>query len=295
MQNDGFEFSLTSNIIRSGDWRWSSNFNFTTTNNKVKSLFNNQDVILPGPNNGTFNVLRVGESINALFGYRYAGVNSANGNPMYYKADGSLVQGNIANTTYYGVNNPADPTLGAQATLATTDRVILGNVIPTYFGGFDNNVSYKNWDFNVFVRFSGGNKIYNQTAQEVLFTQFFQNNGKVILQRWTKPGDQTNVPRQWTGRDNFTNLNNQANSRFVEDGDFVRLQNISIGYNFNQGKLAAATNNRIKSLRIFVQGQNLAVWTKYSGIDPEAFSEFGLDNASVPPARTFSAGLNVGF
>lgn len=295
MMNQGLEFSLTGNIIRKGDWRWISNLNYTVTNNEVQSLYKNQDVTLQGPNNGTFNVLRVGESVNSLFGYRYAGVNSANGNPMYYKADGTLIQGNIPNTTYYTVIKPDDPSLGTQTTLATTDREIIGNTIPTWFGGFDNNVSFKNWDLNVFFRFSGGNKIYNQTAQEVLYNQFFQNNGRVILDRWTKPGDQTDVPRQWTGRDNFTNLSSQAVSRFVEDGNYLRLQNVSIGYNFNAGKLASWTNNNIRSIRLFVQGQNLKVWTKYSGIDPDAFSEFGIDNASVPPARTYSIGLNIGF
>ena len=295
MMNQGFEFSLTGNIINRSAWRWNANLNFTTTNNEVQSLYNNQDVTLAGPNNGTFNVLRVGQPVNALFGYRYAGVNTANGNPMYYKADGTLIQGNIPNTTYYNVVKADDPSLGTQTTLATTDRTIIGNTIPTWFGGFDNNVSFKNWDLNVFLRFSGGNKIYNQTAQEVLFNQFFQNNGKVILDRWTKPGDQTDVPRQWTGRDNFTNLSSQAVSRFVEDGDYLRLQNVSIGYNFNSTKLASLTNNNIRSLRLFVQGQNLAVWTKYTGIDPDSFSEFGIDNASVPPARTFSVGLNIGF
>lgn len=297
MLNQGLEFSLTANVIRKGDWRWSSNLNFTTTNNEVKSLLNNQDVILPGPNSGTYNVLRVGSPINALFGYQYAGVNTANGNPMYFKQDANrtLIQGNIATTTYHTVIKADDPTLGAATTLATTDRTIIGNTVPTWFGGFDNNLAYKNFDLNIFFRFSGGNVIYNQTAQEVLYTQFFQNNGKVILNRWTKPGDVTDVPRQWAGRDNFTNLSSQASSRFVEDGDYLRLQNLSFGYNFNPAKLASATNNKIRSLRLFVQGQNLAVWTKYSGLDPDNFTEFGLDNASVPPARTFSVGLNLGF
>ncbi|MBD0375361.1 MAG: SusC/RagA family TonB-linked outer membrane protein, partial [Flavisolibacter sp.] len=97
MENKGIELSVSGDVIRSGDFRWNASFNYTHTDNKVLSLYENQDVILPGPNNGTYNILRVGESINALFGYRYAGVNSANGNPMYYKEDGTLIQGNIPN------------------------------------------------------------------------------------------------------------------------------------------------------------------------------------------------------
>ncbi|MBD0286562.1 MAG: TonB-dependent receptor, partial [Flavisolibacter sp.] len=294
MENKGIELSVSGDVIRSGDFRWNTSFNYTHTDNKVLSLYENQDVILPGPNNGTYNILRVGESINALFGYRYAGVNSANGNPMYYKEDGTLIQGNIPNNSYFTVIKPDDATLGTATTLATTDRFVIGNVIPKWFGGFTNTFSYKNLMLEVFLRYSGGNDIYNQTKQEVLLNQFFQNNGKVILGRWTTPGQQTDIPKQWVGKDNFINLSSQAVSRFVEKGDYLRLQNIMMAYTFNAKRLEGITRGVFKSARIYVQGQNLAIWTKYSGLDPDNFSEFGIDNSSVPQARTFSIGLNLG-
>ncbi len=294
MENKGFEISIGGLLVNNGDFTWSFNANFTQSKNKVLSLYEGQDIVLPGPNNSTMNILRVGQPINALYGYMYAGVNSGNGNPMYYKADGTLIQGNIANTTYYTVIKEDDPTLGTQTTLATGDRQIMGNVIPTWFGGLSNTVSYKNFALDIFFRYSGGNKIFNITRQQALSSQAFVNNGKEMLSRWTTPGQITQVPRLWIGRDNHNNLQSNGVTRFVEDGDYLRLQNVSFSYAFNSKKLESSTNGVVKSLKLFFNGQNLAVWTKYKGIDPDAYSELGIDNASVPMPRSFSVGLNMG-
>jgi hypothetical protein len=238
--------------------------------------------------------LRVGEPINALYGYRFAGVNSGNGNPMYFKADGSLIQGNIATSNYRTAVSTSDPTLGSVTTLAGSDRAILGNVLPTWYGGFNNTLRYKSFAFDMLWRFSGGNKIFNLTEQEALVNQAFQNNGREILQRWQKAGDVTGVPRLWYGRDNFTNLSGQALTRFVENGDFARLENVQLSYNVDLKKATLANNIGVKSLRVFVQAQNLVLITKYSGIDPENISEAGIDNNSVPRPRIISFGFNLG-
>ena len=226
MKNYGFEVSVDARILQRKNFVWSANFNFTSAKNKVLSLVNNQDVILPGPNNGTFNILRVGQPINALYGFQYAGVNTGNGNPLYLKADGTLVQANVAGTTYNISNGKSDPSLGAVVTLDAADRVVLGNILPTYFGGFSNTFNYKNFGLDVFFRYSGGNKIYNLTRQETLLVQGFQNNGTEILRRWQKPGDVTDVPKVWIGKNNQVNNQSVATSRFVENGDYVRLQNV---------------------------------------------------------------------
>lgn len=295
MQNKGFEVSVGGTLINKDNFSWNFNANFTSTKNKVLSLYEGQDIILPGPNSATLNILRIGQPINALYGYTYAGVNSGNGNPMYYKADGTLIQGNIANTTYYTVVKPDDPALGTQTTLATDDRQIMGNILPTWFGGFTNTFSYKGFALDIFLRYSGGNKIFNITRQEALSSQAFVNNGREMLTRWTTPGQITDVPKLWIGRDNHSNLQNNGVTRFVEDGDYLRLQNVGLSYTFNSKKMETNTNGVVKSLRIFANGQNLAVWTKYSGIDPDAYTELGIDNASVPMPRTYTIGLGVGF
>ena len=299
MENKGVEITVSANIINNSDFTWSASANFTSAQNKVKSLVSDtKEQLVPGPNNGTFNILRVGEPINGIYGFEYAGVNSANGNPMWKKADGSLVQyNNVTGSAagYYLVVKPDDATLGAATTLATTDRKILGNAVPTWFGGITNTFTYQNFTFDCLIRYSGGNKVYNLTRQEVLNSLGFINNGTEVLGRWTTAGQKTDVPKLFYGRDNVVNLQGQANSRFLENGNFVRLQNITVSYKLDADFLEKATSGFVKSFRFYLQGQNLAIWSKYKGIDPENYTELGIDNSSVPQLRTFTAGVNVGF
>lgn len=287
MVNKGIELTLSGAIIKQKDFTWEASVNFTQVNNEVLALYLDQDVI------SNYNILRVGEPVNALFGYKWAGVNSGNGNPMYYKADGTLIQGNIANTSYFGAT-AGSANLGSSTTLAASDRAVLANVLPTYYGGFSNTLRYKGFSFDMLWRFSGGNKIFNLTRQEALLTQAFQNNGREILSRWQKPGDVSNVPRLWQGRDNFTNLQQNAVSRFVETGNFVRLENIQLAYNVNLKTAGFNSKLGLRSLRIFVQGQNMLLITKYTGIDPENITEQGIDNNTIPRPVIISFGFNVG-
>ncbi len=297
MENKGVELTLNVDMVKKKDFNWNLSFNYTYTKNVVKSLAEGQtEVVLAGPNSGTFNILRVGQPVSSFYGYTSAGVNSANGNPMWYKKDGSMVQYNNvpgAAAGYYFALQPNDPNLGVATTLG--DRYIIGNPLPTWFGGMTNTFSYKGLSMEVFMRYSGGNQVYNLTRQEVLTSQGFINNGTEILRRWTTPGQVTDVPKLYYGRDGQVNLTNQANSRFLEDGKFLRLQNVVLSYTFDGKMLEAKTHGIVKSLRFFAQGQNLYVWTKYTGIDPDNISELGIDNSSVPQLRSYTTGINIGF
>jgi len=143
-------------------------------------------------------------------------------------------------------------------------------------------------------RYQGGNKIMNITRQDVLLNTKFFNNGSEILNRWTTPGQITDVPRLVYNTEAGSNSTGEALSRFVEDGSFLKLQNIILTYQFSPTRLAEVTRNNIKSARFFVQMQNVYTWTKYKGIDPEAFSEFAQDNGLSPQVRTISVGLSLG-
>lgn len=293
-RNNGIEVSLGGDIIRKKDFTWNASWNHTVLTNKVLSLYTiggNPVTNIPG----TYNLLNVNSSLNVLWGLQYAGVNTANGNPMYYNAANQLVQHNIANGAFYFANGKNDPTFGAQTTLGVADRRFLGLSLPTYFGGFNNSFRYKNFSLDVLIRYSGGNKIMNITRQEALLSQNFHNNGVEILNRWTTPGQVTDVPRIVQGQSNAINQVGVATSRFVEPGDFVRLQNLTVSYTFDSKKLNEKTNGYIRSLRFFIQGQNLAVWTKYTGLDPENASQAGQDNAVSPQLRVISTGVSVGF
>lgn len=294
-RNKGIELSLSGDIIQKKNFTWNFNINYTNIQNSIQSLYSiggNPVTFIP---NGNYNLIRVGDPINILYGLRWAGVNSATGNPMYIKADGTLVQHNVSTNVFHVATSKDDPNLGAQTSLTFNDRANLGLAIPTFFGGFTNNFTYKGFSLELMFRYSGGNKIMNITRQEALLNQSFQNNGREILKRWQRPGDVTTVPRMIWGRSNIINQTGLAVDRFVESGDFLRLQNVVLGYTFNSQKLSDKTNGYIRSMRIFVQGQNMFIWTKYTGADPENASEQGLDAAVSPQVRILSAGLSVGF
>lgn len=290
MENKGFEFSLGADLVKNENFTWNVNGNLTLMDNKVLALVNGD--IYPSQNGQTAYLIREGESLRSLYGFKYWGVNMANGNPVYYKADGSLVQGNLNNSTYY-VFDPSNPSvLGAQSTLGNADRFILGNTLPTYFGALNTSMKYKNFDFGVMARFSGGNKIFNVTRRELL-NQDFYNNGTEILGRWqsaSNPGDGW-TPRLYGTKGSFVNLEGVANSRFVEKGDFVKVDNITLGYSFDKSVIEKVS---LSKFRVYVVLQNAIMFTKYTGIDPEMEST-GMDYNSVPRQMTFSMGINATF
>ncbi|MCB0533264.1 MAG: TonB-dependent receptor [Lewinellaceae bacterium] len=294
MRGDGIEFTIDALVLRSGNFRWNTSVNFTTQNNEVLSLVKNND----GTDQditGDYNIIRAGESINAIYGFDYYGVNPANGNPVYQKADGSLVQQNIVSGAYT-VFNPDEPgATGAAATLSTsTDRRVLGSALPKWFGGFDNNFYLGAFDLNVFMRFSGGNMIMNRTRVD-LMEQAFNNNGTDILGRWQSPenpGD-GQTPKLRLNASNTVNNPSVASTRWVEKGDFLRLANVAIGYTMPKTLTRRAN---IESLRIFVQAQNLLTITGYSGLDPETNTNgFGVDFNGNPQQQVFTVGANLGF
>jgi len=196
---------------------------------------------------------------------------------------------------FFVANSKDDGTIGAASSLAFADRTVLGQGVPTFFGALTNTFTYKGFTLDFMLRYSGGNKIVNTTAQEALFNQSFQNNGKDILRRWTAPGDETDVPRLYYGQGNNINQNGVAISRFVEKGDYIRLQNAALSYTFNGKSMQKFANGFIQNIRLFVQGQNLYVWTKYHGADPDNISIGGVDQSVSPQVRTFSFGVSAGF
>ena len=294
LENTGYEFGVEATIFNKPDFKWNVNANITFQESVVKSLpQNNADIV--GGSSTDINVnpniiIRVNESPNALYGYEYYGVNAANGNPIYVKANGALVQGNIPTQTYVAYD-PANPTnVSTASSLLNSDRKILGNTLPTYFGGFTSTMTYKDFDFGFLIRFSGGNKVFNSTRRDLL-NQDLNNNGTEILGRWqstANPGDGV-TPRMWQGRGNFINLASSASTRFVEDGDFISLDNVSIGYSLPK---SVTEKIKIDKFRIFIQAQNTLIITDYKGINPE-METYGVDLNGTPRAQIWSMGINL--
>jgi TonB-linked SusC/RagA family outer membrane protein len=294
MVNDGYEFGLDVSLINNQNFKWDVNANLTLQSNKVTSTPSGVDFI-----GGSFQsdtsiapniIIRQGESLNSLYGFQYWGVNPANGFPVYYKADGSLVQGNPASQSYsvFDPNNPSNTSTGA--TLTQADKKILGNTIPKYFGGFSSRMSYKNVDLSFLIRFSGGNKIFNSTRRE-LMNQNLNNNGTEILGRWQSPSNPGDgwTPILYANSNTFLNQSSNATTRFVEDGDFISFDNITLGYNFPKKLMEKI---KVENIRLFVQGQNLFMITDYKGLDPE-METAGVDINGTPRGKIFSMGINV--
>lgn len=294
IQNRGIELSVDADVVRTKSFVWNLNTNWSYTTNKVVSLFPTAGVPTLELNVGNYNIHRVGDPLGAIYGYRFAGVNSGNGNPVYYNAANQLVQRNISDGGYYLANSLADPLLGASSPLTSTDKVILGNSLPKYFGAFTNTFSYKGFGLEVLTRYQAGNKIMNITRQDILLNQRYANSGTELLRRWTTPGQITDVPKVQHVQDQNINQTNEAISRFTEKGDFIKIQNIVLSYQLNNERLKSLTRNNVKTARFFVQMQNVHNWTRYTGIDPEAYSELGLDNALSPQVRTVSTGISIG-
>jgi hypothetical protein len=175
------------------------------------------------------------------------------------------------------------------------DAKVMGPALPTFFGGLNNTFTYKRFDLNVSLYFSGGNYVYNGT-QAGLRDQRVWNNSTEVLTRWQKPGDITDIPRIVFG-DNVSNGSSLPISANLEKGDFVKVRNIAFGYNLPSSVLEKL---KLSSFRFYVSAQNAFTFTKYTGFDPEISSNGNsngspsVDRNSSPMARTFSFGFNLG-
>ena len=289
IKNSGMELTVNATIIATKDWNWQTNFNFSTAKNTVKSLYGGTDIV------DNYTIIREGESYRSLYGYDYYGVNAANGNPIWSKADGSLVQFDTFGSYDYAEYDPSNPSdVSKASSLDASDRKVLGSSMPTWYGGWNNTVSYKNFDLNVFFRFSGGNKIMNASRQSALFNMDFSNNGTEILGRWVspeQPGDGM-TPKIGYGDASSLFKDGYTDSHFVESGNYLKLSTLALGYTLPK---AVVSKLNMTKIRFYVQGQNLLTITGYSGLDPETNSRLGVDWNGMPQQRSFTFGANITF
>jgi hypothetical protein len=173
---------------------------------------------------------------------------------------------------------------------------VIGNPHPDFTFGFTNTFRYKNFDLSVFLQGSVGNDIMNLTYRNgTSNAQLYQNALTDALNYWTVDNPNTNIPRPIGA---LSNTNLEISDRYVEDGSYVRIQNVTLGYSLPNSLISKAKLSRVK---VYASAQNLFTFTKYSGYDPEIGSLnqnvllSGIDNGRYPSPRTFSFGLNVEF
>lgn len=263
IKNSGFELTVGGTIINTKDWNWHSDINFSTVKNTVKELYGGTDII------DNYTIIREGESYQSLYGYDYYGVNAANGNPIWRKADGSLVQFDTFGAYDYAEYDPSNPEdVSKPSSLTNDDRKILGKSMPTWYGGWNNTVTFRDFDLNVFFRFSGGNKLMNASRQSSLLNMDFANNGTELLGRWVSPEQPGDGMTPKIGYGDGAALFNDgfSDSHFVENASYLKLATLTLGYTIPKTIVSKLGMSKI---RLYLQGQNLFTITGYSGLDPE--------------------------
>lgn len=301
VRNDGLELSLSTVNVQTKDFTWTSDFNIAFNKNEVLELAENQLSLTTAArfdqnyNSQPSYIAKVGLPMGMMYGYIYEGT---------YKYDDFVKSGNSYtlkdNVPYFSSEANTQPGMpkykdvNGDGIIDTNDRTIIGRGLPIHTGGFTNSFTYKGFDLSVFFQWSYGNDIMNANRL------FFENAGgkKDLNQfasyanRWTPENPESDIPAATKSASN-----NVISSRIIEDGSYLRLKTVTLGYTFPKALIAKA---KLSNARVYVAAQNLWTWTSYSGYDPEVSVRNsaltpGLDFSSYPRAFTLSFGVNLGF
>jgi TonB-linked SusC/RagA family outer membrane protein len=293
LANSGFELTLSTLNIVKKDFSWSTDFNISFNKSEIKEFYNGLESIQTGwglTGNATAWITKVGGPISQFYGYQWGGVYQyADFNEM---ANGvyTLKPGIPAYSSNVQPGDPKYKDINGDGTVDANDQTTLGTPLPLHTGGFNNNLTYKNWSLNIFFQWSYGNDILN--ANRIVF----ESNGGYSLNynqlatyanRWTPNNPTNELSRaRYNLKGDAGSANPRPSSRVIEDGSFLRLKTIALGYNLPPSILRRI---KINNIRLYASAQNLFTWTKYTGIDPEV-STFRASN----PANSPFGGSNVG-
>lgn len=287
MENKGYEISLnTINIDK--EFKWTSSFNISRNTNKITKL--NLDGYVAGDASVGYAYYQVGESATAWFLYDWDSVDPLTGNPLWRYSDGSL-----STKAPASINNKE----------AYDNKFVMGDRLPDFTGGFTNIFSYKNFELNTLLGFSFGGKIMNGSRAELLsYTDNKDRNlSSEILNEWIIAGHKTKIPKKYNasnpakGASGIDYTVSRESDRFLEDGSFIRLKNISLSYRFTPESIRKFG---LRSLVIYAKGSNLLTWTNYTGPDPEvnAFGSSaayaGNDELTMPQQKAIQIGVKIG-
>jgi TonB-linked SusC/RagA family outer membrane protein len=288
VENKGLELALNTDNIKTGTFKWKTSATISFNRNKVLSLEGQQSFFAQIPDAYSDLlyklspvIVKVGSPLGTVWGYKSAGIIQSGDNISQLPTLGTQQAGDrkYVDIDKNGVINP-------------NDKTDIGNVQPKFTYGFSNTFTYRNFDLFVFFQGSYGNKIYNLLQEELELNNLGQNASTVLLDRWTPTNPSNNVPRA-----SYSPVA-QVLDRYMQNGSYLRLKNISLGYNFSP---SVAHKILAKQLRIYVSAQNLLTITHYSGYDPEVntFGQNnllqGIDFGAYPSSKTFLAGLNITF
>ncbi|HEX9959154.1 MAG TPA: SusC/RagA family TonB-linked outer membrane protein, partial [Fibrella sp.] len=299
MKNWGYEFQAGYNYSR-GDFRGNISANVGVTRNRVLSLATPTASIYAGqnPDYGGFDITKteVGQPIQSFYGWQVDGI---------FQSQAEINAANAGDgddkTLYQAKAAPGDirfKDINGDGKIDANDRTYLGSYLPKFNYGANFTANYRNFDFTLYLQGVQGNKIYNGTKVVTQGMLRLFNAGADVMQAWTPTNTNTNVPRAVSGD---PNNNSRTSDRFIEDGSYMRVKNVTIGYAIPVKTLGSLTNGVMSKVRVYVSTQNLLTFTKYTGYDPEIGSRngtllrSGIDYANYPQPRTFLAGLQVTF
>jgi TonB-linked SusC/RagA family outer membrane protein len=290
VENKGIEIGLTTTnvVAKDNGFGWTTNFNISGNRNKILDL--GQQVGDQGSAsrfiiNGS-SISQVGSPLGAFYGWVYQGIVQSDAiGATLPKQNGQTVRG--GDVQFEDING--------DKVINDDDRRVIGNPNPKAFAGVTNNFSYKGLELSVFFQGVFGNQIYNGTRQALESQSDPVNQSTRVLNHWTPTNTNTDIPRPVrfdpTG-------NNRFSARWLEDGSYVRLKNVTLAYNFPASLSKRAA---IQNLRLYVTGQNLITWTDYKGYDPDVSANFnsttglGNDFGVYPQTRIYTVGINATF
>ena len=260
VQNQGYEFEITTRNVDRGGFNWTTSFNITSNQNEVISLNEGQERI--------GNSVIVGEPLRFYWGQTWAGVNPADGRPMWYDADGNI--------TYLPV---------------AADQSIISYLDPTHYGGLTNTFSYKGLTLDVFFQYDfGGNTFEQQTGFFLMDPGTAGNLLNRLLDRWTTPGQITDIEQAFRTR-NMPGVASRTTGStwYIESTSYIRLKNATLSYQLPDNLVSRLG---IRTFKVFATGQNLLTFTNYPGIDPEFLATAA---APYPQGRTIRTGVQLQF
>ena len=271
LENKGFEFVLnTQNIV--GDFNWSTSINMSLNRNEITDLDGE-------PINSGYNRVEEGKEVAFFYLRKYAGVDRDNGDALYY------------------INSESDATTNDYN---EAEKQYVGSPNPDFTGGISNTLSYAGFDLSFLFQFVYGNEVYRNGGHWQSSNGWNLDNQTVDqLNAWKQPGDITDVPRaDWD-----VNNGTRSSSRYLEDGSYMRLKSVSLGYNLPSSLIQRL---KLRNVRVYVTGINLYTWAEYKGMDPEVSFQGtgrsqtainlqqGVDFYTTPQARTITFGINIG-
>ena len=301
IRNQGLEFSLMSTNIDKKNFLWQTNFNISFIRNTLVELADGAQYYEArsgfDSNFTAFDYRAiVGESLGLIYGYEFDGIYQSDDFNVNPDGTLSLKPGVVDNTLYTGGVEPGVvkyKDVNGDGKVTTDDRTVIGKTLPLFYGGITNSFSFYGVDFSFMFQFNYGNDIYNATRLYATQTRSGRRNFLAeVADRWSPTNASNTVPKA----DGY--ITNDVYSRFVEDGSFLRLKNMTLGYTFPRKWTEQA---KISKLRIYASAQNLFCISSYSGYDPEVSTAAsnpmtpGLDWGAYPRSRVFTVGLDLQF